>query len=99
MGTVTDNERDAVIKNSRLYGKYDNVVDYESAFEKIEKNKINVKEDNKVEKSSIEKNKTTSKTTRKKKSEFEKMAGRLVNKTIDTAGRKIGNAIFKGLFK
>lgn len=110
MGTITDSERDNLIKNGRLYGKYDKLVDHESAFEKIEKMKEKELKETKEEirktetktssKGTTSKTtKTTTKTTRKKKSEFEKMAGRLVNKTIDSAGRKLGNAIFKGLFK
>ena len=37
MGTITDAERDSLIKASRLYGKYENMVDSESAHEKIQK--------------------------------------------------------------
>lgn len=111
MGTITDLERDTLIKNSRIYGKYDKLIDYESAYEKIEK--IKEKEIKELEKQKNSEyktsntTKTTSKTTtktykkpgRKKTSQFEKMAGRLVNKTVDSVGRKLGNAIFKGLFK
>ena len=41
MGTITDEERKELIKKSRLYQKYDKVIDEESAFEKIEKLKKN----------------------------------------------------------
>ena len=106
MGTITDTERNNLIKNGRLYGKYDKLIDYESAYEKIEKIKAKETKEELVENKNISKttrntSKSTTKTTttRKRKSEFEKMAGRLVNKTLDSAGRKLGNAIFKGLFK
>ncbi len=39
MGTITDYERSELIKNSRLYGKYEEVKDLESASEKLEKQK------------------------------------------------------------
>ncbi len=39
MGTITDYERAELIKNSRLYGKYEEVKDLESASEKLEKQK------------------------------------------------------------
>ena len=35
MGTITDSERDQIIKSGRLYGKYDNLIDDHSASEKI----------------------------------------------------------------
>ena len=37
MGTITDEEREDLIRRSRLYGKYENVVDDESAKEKLDK--------------------------------------------------------------
>ena len=35
MGTITDSEREQIIKSGRLYGKYDNLIDDHSASEKI----------------------------------------------------------------
>ncbi|MGU3524141.1 helicase HerA-like C-terminal domain-containing protein [Enterobacteriaceae bacterium C23F] len=37
MGPVTDDERNGLINNSPLYGKYEDAVDRESAFEKLQK--------------------------------------------------------------
>ncbi|MDF2915749.1 MAG: hypothetical protein K0R96_3870, partial [Pantoea agglomerans] len=37
MGPVTGDERNGLINHSPLYGKYDNEVDRESAFEKLQK--------------------------------------------------------------
>ncbi len=37
MGPVTDDERNGLINNSALYGKYEDAVDRESAFEKLQK--------------------------------------------------------------
>jgi DNA helicase HerA-like ATPase len=36
MGTITPEERQAIIKNSPLYGQYDEAVDRESAYEKLQ---------------------------------------------------------------
>ena len=33
IGAVTEGQRDQIVKQSRLYGKYDKVIDRESAFE------------------------------------------------------------------
>lgn len=90
MGTISDIERESIIKNSTIYNKYENKVDDISAKEKIEKLSIYKNE-----------NKSDSKTKAKsnKKSSLEKAATKVTNSTLNTLGRKIGNSIFKGLFK
>ena len=98
MGTITDEQRQELITTSQFYKKYENEIDEVSDFEKIT-------EENKKKQETIEKQtkkKETKKTETKKKAKksgFEKKVDRLANKTIDAFGRKIGNAIFKGLFK
>lgn len=98
MGTITNEERQQLINRSQFYYKYTNEIDEISAFEKInEENKIKLEEEKlKKEKEEIEKAKKQAKT---KKTGLEKKVTRLANKTIDTIGRKIGNAIFNKLFK
>ena len=98
MGTITDSERDNLIKNGRLYGKYDNLIDHESAYEKIER----INKEKEIEKEKLAKEKEASKASKTRsnqKSGVEKIAGRLLNKTIDRSATKIVNAVFKGLFK
>ena len=95
MGTITDEERESQIKNGRLYGKYDKLVDHESAFEKIEK--MNKETEKKKEKE--EKTKKETKTKKKKNTTVRRYGRRAVNKTIDRVVTKVVNAIFKGLSK
>ena len=95
MGTITDEERESQIKNGRLYGKYDKLVDHESAFEKIEK--MNKETEKKKEKE--EKTKKETKTKKKKNTTVRRYGRRAVNKTIDRVVTKVVNAIFKGFSK
>ena len=125
MGTIDDNIRDKFIKDGMFYGKYENKIDPESAFEKINTDKVY--EEKVIENKNIEvqkeehaylkpdylekstSNKTTStptttKTTTKKvgrpkKTQLEKATTKVTNSALNTFGRKLGNSIFKGLFK
>ncbi len=94
MGTITDIERENIIKASSIYGKYENKSDDISAKEKIDKLSIYKSNDN-------EKNLKTKETKSKKakKSGAEKAVNKVTNSALNTLGRKIGNSIFKGLFK
>ena len=95
MGTITDEERDTQIKNSRLYGKYDKLVDHESAFEKIEK----INKQKELDKQKEEKVKKETKTKKKKNTTVKRYGRRVVNKTIDRTITKLVNMVFKGLSK
>lgn len=95
MGTITDEQRNQIIKLSSLYMKYEEKIDDVSAFEKINEENLRKQEQQKE----LEEKKLAEKQSKQKKSGIEKTVGRLANKTIDTIGRKIGNAIFKKLFK
>lgn len=98
MGTITNEERQQLINRSPFYHKYTNKIDESSAFEKItEENKKKLEEE-KLQKEK-EENEKTKKQTKSKKTGLEKKVDRLANKTLDTIGRKIGNAIFNKLFK
>lgn len=93
MGTIEDELREQLIKEDWLYNKYEQKEDYESAYSKIEKI---VEASENISNKKVDTNKTKSKN---KRSKVEKYTDKLVNKTIDTVGRKLGNRIFKGLFK
>jgi len=104
MGTITDSQRQQLITTSPLYLKYENKTDDISAFEKINKPTETLNETEKFLKEMEEKKKLQEQTknkkeTKAKKTHLDKKVDRLTNKTIDTIGRKIGNAIVKGLFK
>lgn len=94
MGTIDDATRKNIIIQSRFYEKYNNSLDEETAYEKIQD--INKKEKKEVKK---EEEKETKTKTKKKKSGAEKAFNKLANKTINTLGKKIGDSIFKSLFK
>ncbi len=91
MGTIDDIKRQEVIKNSQFYQKYENRIDDNSAYEKI--NELLKNEEAPVKEVKKEK------TEKKKTSKIEKAATKLTNSTLNTLGRKIGNSIFKNLFK
>ena len=104
MGTITDEERKELIKNSRLYGKYEESIDEESAKERIDKIKEEkIKKDEEElkqkeeEKKKKEEEKLKSKTTSKRKSKAQKLEEKLVNKTVNKATTKLVDYIFKKL--
>ena len=137
MGAIDDSIREDVIKDGMFYGKYENKIDPESAFEKINKEKEE-KIQKELEKQKLEEQaridaekqkqeeqyqeyhsvlrkdgvnyttptqtKTVKTTTKKKvgrpkKSKIEKATDRVTNTALNTVGRRIGNSIFKRLFK
>lgn len=98
MGTITEDQRKYLIQNSPIYLKYENKVDEESAFEKINEEKKKELEESKKEEKETSK-KSNSKTTKKKKSTIEKKVDRLTNKVVDRVGSKVVDAVFKKLFK
>ncbi|MBE6149470.1 MAG: DUF853 family protein [Firmicutes bacterium] len=101
MGPITDAMRQQFITTSPFYLKYENKIEEISAYEKINEEKKQEIEEYEREQAEKEKLKEEKKKEKEKgkKSGLEKMGGRLANKTIDTIGRKIGNAIFKKIFK
>lgn len=101
MGAITDLERQQIITSSPLYLKYENKIDSISAFEKIDEQKEMLTETEKFQREMQEKQKKQleTKKVKTKKTKLDKKIDRLTNKTIDRIGKKIGDAIFKGLFK
>ena len=101
MGTIDDETRKKMIEHSLFYGKYETKVDNVSAFEnvqeQIEKDELALEEEKlQKEKEKAEKKKAKEKKT---KSKMEKAEERITNSAMNTLGKKIGNSIFKGLFK
>ena len=99
MGAITDEERKKFIEESYLYNKYEKKIDEESAFEKIEKENEKKQEELEEEKKKKEKEEQEKKEKKKKPSKIEKAIDKFTNSAISTIGRKIGNSIFKKLFK
>lgn len=110
MGTITDEERDSIIKQSRIYMKYETVNNEESASEKVETAK-KTKEEQKAKeqaekKAAIEKEKQEklkAKEAEKKQKEHDKIMKKVTNqvsnKLIGKATTKVVNSIWKNIFK
>ena len=112
MGTIDETTRQNVISNSRYKGKYDELIARESAFEKImaemqkkkeletqqnlNNNNYNNNNNNYNVNSQTSKKQSSSKP---KKSGAEKAFQKATNSAINSFGRKLGNEIFKKLFK
>ena len=101
MGTITDSQRQQFITASPFHLKYENRIDSISAFEKIDVHNKVLTETEKFQMEMEKKSKAQAaqKEEKAKKTKIDKKMDRLTNKTIDRIGKKIGDAIFKGLFK
>lgn len=112
IGAISDTQREALIRNSRLYGTYDKSFDRESAYEVLvaeqqqaEKRaqKEAEEEAKRKEKEAKEKEKEKERTEKEKakkstkKSTGRKAAEKMVNTTATTFGRQLGKSIFRGL--
>ena len=111
IGAITDDQRNALIRNSRLYGIYDKSFDRESAYEllveerrqeeKREKEEAEAEEKRKAKEArEREKAKSTSSrstSTRKKKSAGAKALEKTLNTTATTIGRGLGNKIVRSI--
>ena len=144
MGTIEDDVRNSVINNSRFKGKYDELIDRDTAFEKIQAESMRIEEEQQQTENEMytsnnssggmysmpnnsnntnnsntpnntqpsdsnnssngkkvsSKNTTTkSKPKKKTKSSAEKAFTKVGNSALTSFGRKIGNDLFKKLFK
>ncbi len=100
MGTITEEERKRKIEESLFRGKYDVKVDNVSAYETLKEQleeEAKIAEEQELAKEKEKQEKKAS--TKKKKSADEKAAEKVTNSAMNTLGKKIGNSIFKGLFK
>ncbi len=103
MGTIDDDRRKAEIKADDMYGKYENYVDGESAYELItaqneaaeeEKRKAEEEKRKEEEKKAKEKEKEKKKTATKKKTSY---VGKMANSTVNTIGRELGKSVTRGI--
>ena len=110
MGTITDEERQAIIKQSRIYMKYETINNEESASEKVETKKKTKEEMIAKEKAdkeaAIEKEKQEklkAKEAEKKQKEqdrmMKKVTNQVSNKIIGKATTKVVNSLWKNIFK
>jgi len=114
MGAIDDSLRLMVISRSEIHGKYDTVIDRESAFEilsaEMENKKaqedaiIQQKEEEKAlkEEAKIKKQEEKEKEKAKKNTvqyKIGKAAERTASSALNTIGRKVANELFKSIFK
>lgn len=111
MGAIDDSTRLMAMNQSPFKGKYDTLIDRETAYEKIkaelegnqeekEDEKANNKAKNVTANSTEKKEtKTTKTSSRTKKSAAEKAFERTANSALSTIGRKLGNELLKKFFK
>ena len=113
IGAITDEQRETIIRQSRLYGQYEKTFDRESAYEMlVEEQKREEKrakeeaeeEEKRKAKEAKEKEKSkSSKSSSKKKSTGRKAIEKTINTTATTFGRQLGKSIFRsilgGIFK
>lgn len=99
IGAITDAQRDQIIKSSRIFGKYDNVIDRESAFEvlleassqpSLEEEEQEVKG---KEKSSTSKESKSSSKNSWKKSFFGKILSAIITSVTAALGTYVANTV------
>jgi len=111
MGTIDDITRNKIINNSQIVGKYDEMIERESAYEelnqmikeKIEQEEL-IKQQEIEEKEAIKKQKEEEKlkkeAEKERKNSIEyKLGKKVANKTADKLINKGLNSLFKKLFK
>ena len=112
IGAITDEQRQQIIRSSRLYGTYDKSFDRESAYEVLvaeqqeaekraqkeaeEEAKRKEKEAKEKEKEKERKEKEKAK-SKKKKSTTRKAVEKTINTTATTFGRQLGKSIFRSI--
>ena len=106
MGTITEEQRHAVMEKSELGAKYDQQIDRESAYEHFEalreeevKQAAEEKETAKErETAKQEKTKKTTATKKKTTSKTEKALSKATSSAMNIIGREVGKKIVRGLF-
>lgn len=109
MGTITDEERRAVIDASDMKHKYDKAIDNFSAYEYFEQQNVEPeKEEERAAKQAEREEKkaarnakkptAAAKTVKKKKSAASKAMTRVTNSAMSTIGRELGRSIIRGIF-
>ncbi len=113
IGAITDEQRNSLIRNSRIYGVYDKSFDRESAYEMLveqqkqeekrlqkeaeEEEKRKAKEAKEKERARSNSTSSRSTTTRKKKSTGQKAIEKTINTTASTIGRSLGKTIVRSI--
>ena len=106
MGAIDDSTRFMAMNQSQFKGKYDTVVDRETAYEKIKaelESEQTMRQEGKTDDVAAhtvrQKDKKAKTSTKTKKSAAEKAFERTANSALSTIGRKLGNELIKKFFK
>ena len=98
MGAIDDDRRRAEIRADELYGKYETVVDNESAYEIIRADREAAAAEAEKEARAQEKKKQEAKkTTAKKSSRKTSASSRIANSAMNAVGREIGRSVTRGI--
>ena len=101
IGTITDQQRDQIIKSSRIFGKYDTMIDRESAFEVLlaeseaeaSSQPSSEKENDNKKVSSRGDSEGTAKKSSWKKSFFGKIIGAIITSVTAALGTYVANTV------
>ena len=100
MGPLTDKERAPLIKNSAVYGLYDEAVDRESAYELLEQiaaKRAQAEAEAKEAEEREKAKKAESKKSPKSSYQRETATERFVKNLASTVGRQVGTALVRGI--
>ena len=96
IGAITEQQREQIIKQSRIYGRYDNVIDRESAFEVLlAESEKQAKE--KAEQQEAEAREKEEKKSSGKSSLAKGIFGAIVGAAVTSLSRSLGNEIAKSV--
>ncbi len=95
IGAISEGQRDACIKQSRIYGKYDKTFDRQSAFEDLlaESQALEAEAAVEEEKAEKEKKESSKKSSSKKKSAGKTLLGAVAGAVITSVTRSLGNEV------
>jgi len=93
LGPITPEERQRIVKNSPVYGQYEQVEDRESAYEKL-LTKANARA---VEQKQVAEEKAQAKAGHAAPRERESATDRFIKNAASSVGRQLGNALIRGI--
>ncbi len=93
LGPITPEERRVIVKNSPLYGQYEEIEDRESAYEKLLV-KANARA---AEQKQVTEAKAEAKATRAAPRERDSATDRFIKNAAASVGRQLGNALIRGI--
>ena len=93
LGPITPEERERIVRNSPVYGQYEQVEDRESAYEKL-LTKANARA---LEQKQVAEEKAQAKAGRAAPRERESATDRFIKNAASSVGRQLGNALIRGI--